>query len=118
MRRGRPVLALGSPGGATIITTVAQMLVERAWTSKTLPELIATPRLSQRNGPTTQVEPGFESTPEGQALLARGHRFNVVTAQHGEIGAATAIEFAENGRQIAAAEPVRRGGGSAMVVRP
>jgi gamma-glutamyltranspeptidase/glutathione hydrolase len=117
-RDGRPALAVGSPGGATIITTVAQILLEGAWTAKTLPELIATPRLSQRNSATTQVEPGFEQTHEGQALLARGHRFSVVTAAHGEIGAATAIEFLRGGRLLAAAEPARRGGGSAMTVAP
>ena len=35
-----------------------------------------------------------------------------------EIGAATGIEFLPGGRFLAAAEPVRRGGGSAQVVRP
>jgi gamma-glutamyltranspeptidase/glutathione hydrolase len=35
-----------------------------------------------------------------------------------EIGAATAIEFQRDGRMVAAAEPVRRGGGSAIVVNP
>ena len=35
-----------------------------------------------------------------------------------EIGAATGIEFLGAGRLLAAAEPVRRGGGSAMVVTP
>jgi gamma-glutamyltranspeptidase/glutathione hydrolase len=35
-----------------------------------------------------------------------------------EIGAATGIEFLDNGRLLAVAEPVRRGGGSAAVVRP
>ena len=46
-----------------------------------------------------------------------GHRFATPPAP-GEIGAATAIEFRNEGRRfIAAAEPVRRGGGSAMVVR-
>jgi gamma-glutamyltranspeptidase/glutathione hydrolase len=35
-----------------------------------------------------------------------------------EIGAATAIEFGPGNTMTAAAEPVRRGGGSAMVVSP
>jgi gamma-glutamyltranspeptidase / glutathione hydrolase len=35
-----------------------------------------------------------------------------------EIGAATGIEFLRRGRVLAAAEPVRRGGGSALVERP
>ena len=35
-----------------------------------------------------------------------------------ELGAATGIEFGPGGRLIAVAEPVRRGGGTAGVVRP
>ena len=35
-----------------------------------------------------------------------------------EIGAATGIEFLGGGQTLAAAEPVRRGGGSAAVVQP
>jgi gamma-glutamyltranspeptidase/glutathione hydrolase len=35
-----------------------------------------------------------------------------------EIGAATGIEFVGRHGLLAAAEPVRRGGGSALVVRP
>jgi gamma-glutamyltranspeptidase / glutathione hydrolase len=33
-----------------------------------------------------------------------------------EIGAATGVTIAPGGRMIAAAEPVRRGGGSAMAI--
>jgi gamma-glutamyltranspeptidase / glutathione hydrolase len=52
---------------------------------------------------------------EGQALAAQyGHRFSMTS----EIGAATGIEFLAGGRVLAAAEPVRRGGGSAMVEEP
>ncbi len=35
-----------------------------------------------------------------------------------EIGAVTGIEFLAGGRTLAAAEPLRRGGGSAAVVDP
>ena len=48
-RHGRPCLAVGSPGGATIITTVLQILVDRLDLGKSLPEAIAAPRVSQRN---------------------------------------------------------------------
>jgi gamma-glutamyltranspeptidase/glutathione hydrolase len=114
LKGGKPVVALGSPGGATIITTVLQLLVERLDLGKTLPEAIATPRLSQRNTVTTQAEPAFFGTPEEAALLARGQVFSSVP----EIGAATGIEFLPGGLVRAAAEPVRRGGGSAMVEEP
>ena len=113
-RAGAPFLALGSPGGATIITTVLQMLVDRVDFGLTLPQAIADPRASQRNALNTGAEPAFLSTSERTALEARGHHFT----NAGEIGAAAAIEFLPGGGVLAAAEPVRRGGGSAMTERP
>ena len=114
LRDGEPLLAVGSPGGSTIITTVLQILIDRLDLGMTLPEAIADPRLTQRNTTTTQAEPAFLATAEATALKARGH----VLAANPEIGAATGIEFLGGGRLLAAAEPVRRGGGSAMVVAP
>lgn len=111
---GRPFLALGSPGGATIITTVLQMLLDRVDLGMTLPQAIADPRASQRNAVNTGAEPAFLATPERTALEDRGHRF----VNAGEIGAATGIEFLAGGGVLAAAEPVRRGGGSAMTELP
>jgi len=119
---GKPLLALGSPGGSTIITTVLQILVERLDLGQTLPQAIAAPRASQRNGTTTSVEPAFLATPEAQALSdvygTYGHRFVPATPNPpAEIGAATGIEFLSRGRLRAAAEPTRRGGGSAMAIK-
>ena len=111
---GRPFLALGSPGGATIITTVLQMLLDRVDLGMTLPQAIADPRASQRNAVNTGAEPAFLATPERTALEGRGHHF----VDAGEIGAATGIEFLAGGGVLAAAEPVRRGGGSAMTELP
>jgi gamma-glutamyltranspeptidase/glutathione hydrolase len=111
---GNPFLALGSPGGATIITTVLQILVDRLDLGMTLPQAIADPRASQRNALNTGAEPAFLATPERAALEARGHHF----VNAGEIGAAAGIEFLAGGRVLAAAEPVRRGGGSAMTEQP
>ena len=113
-RGGRPFLALGSPGGATIITTVLQMLLDRVDLGMTLPQAIADPRASQRNAVNTGAEPAFLATPERTALEGRGHHF----VDAGEIGAATGIEFLAGGGVLAAAEPVRRGGGSAMTELP
>jgi gamma-glutamyltranspeptidase/glutathione hydrolase len=113
-RDGRPVLALGSPGGATIITTVLQTLVNVLDFGLPIDQALAAPRLSQRNTQTTNVDGGFERTPEAQALAALGHRW----APTGEIGALTAIAFNPDGSVTAAAEPARRGGGSAAVERP
>jgi gamma-glutamyltranspeptidase/glutathione hydrolase len=111
-RNGRPVLAVGSPGGSMIITTVLQVLLERLDLGKTLPEAVAAARASQRNTLETVSEAGFAS--ERPGLEARGHRFATTFP---EIGAVTGIEFLDRSRFLAAAEPVRRGGGSAAVVR-
>jgi gamma-glutamyltranspeptidase / glutathione hydrolase len=111
---GKPFIATGSPGGSTIPPTVLQVLFERLDLGATLPQAIARPRAAQRNGTTTTAEPAFINSPEGQALLARGHFYSSTS----EIGAVTGIEFLSDGRTLAAAEPVRRGGGSAAVVSP
>lgn len=114
LKSGKPFLALGSPGGSTIITTVLQILLDRLDLGMTLPQAIADPRASQRNGFNTSAEPAFLASPARTALEARGHHF----VNGGEIGAATGIEFLPGGGVLAAAEPVRRGGGSAMVESP
>jgi gamma-glutamyltranspeptidase / glutathione hydrolase len=113
--RGKPFLAVGSPGGSTIIGAVAQVLFDRIDMGRSLPAAIAAPRGVQRNTPTVTAEQAFIASPEGQELASRyGHAFTAT----GEIGAVTALEFFKRNRVLAAAEPVRRGGGSAAVVRP
>ncbi len=111
---GRPVLALGSPGGSTIITTVLQLLINQVDFGMSLPDAIAAPRASQRNTTLTTAEPAFLSSPEAAGLQALGQKFTSTD----EIGAATGIAFLRGGLFQAVAEPVRRGGGSAMVVNP
>ncbi|MGW2024153.1 gamma-glutamyltransferase [Streptomyces decoyicus] len=113
LRHGRPVVALGSPGGATIITTVLQTLVNHLDRGMPLVDAIAAPRASQRNAAATELEPGLWNSPVRGQLEAIGHAFK----QNPEIGAATGVQRLPDGRWLAAAEKVRRGGGSAMVVR-
>jgi gamma-glutamyltranspeptidase/glutathione hydrolase len=118
LKDGRPLLAVGSPGGATIITTVLQILVNRLDFGMTLPQAIAAPRASQRNTPTTQAEQAFIDR-YGPQLTALGHSFSLVPGPPvGEIGAATGLEFLGHGKIQAVAEPLRRGGGSALVLSP
>ncbi|WP_456695491.1 gamma-glutamyltransferase [Aeromicrobium sp. P5_D10] len=119
-KNGQVKYVLGSPGGATIITTVLQILLNRVDLGMTLPEAVAAPRASQRNAATTSAEPEFITAyqdllaPYGQQLTPSGDQFTSAA----EIGAAAAIEVDRHGRLTAVAEPKRRGGGSAMVVRP
>ena len=114
---GAPYMAVGSPGGSTIIGTVLEILVNRLDLGQTLPQAIAAPRAVERNTATAQAEQAFIDSLEGQELKALGHVF-APPAPPGEIGAATGIELTDGGGMIAAAEPVRRGSGAAGVVTP
>src|SRR5690606_2652840 len=113
-RHDRPVVALGSPGGSTIITTVLQTLTGFLDRGLPLADAIAAPRASQRNTARTDLEPGLYDSEVRQRLESIGHSFT----RNPEIGAATAVQRLPGGAWLAAAERERRGGGSAMVVRP
>jgi len=114
MRDGKPFLAVGSPGGATIITSVSQTILGYLDRDLSLVDAIAAPRLSSRNGSSEAAEPALLASPVAAGLQALGHTLS----NAGEIGAVTAIRSLGNDRFEAAAEPTRRGGGSAMVVHP
>ena len=110
---GEPFLAVGSPGGSTIITTVLQILVNRIDLGMTLPDALAAPRATQRNTAAVAAEPAFLRRRRSPRSAALGHTFSTTA----EIGAATGIErlgtaVAGRGR----AGPAR--GGAAAVVRP
>ncbi|KRA31209.1 MULTISPECIES: gamma-glutamyltransferase [unclassified Nocardioides] len=120
LRDGDPVLALGSPGGSTIITTVLQVLLNRLDLGMSLPEAVAAPRASQRNTTAVTAEQAFIDA-YGAALGGYGHTLTVAGppgTSAAEIGAVAAIELGPDGQLTAVAEPTRRGGGSAMVVDP
>ena len=106
------LLAFGSPGGSTIITTVLNIAVNVMDFGLTLEDAIAAPRLSQRNSGVTLVDQAFEDTTVGQALLARGHQLTSTE----EIGAATSIFVKPDGVATAVVEPIRRGRGSAQAL--
>ena len=127
LRKGKPFLAVGAAGGATIITTVLGVLTNRIDLHMRLPEAIAAPRASQRNSQTTQAEPAFISLPTTAALQALGQSFAVSDTSPLDptikipptIGVATALELLNHGRVLAAGETAaRRGGSDAGVVYP
>ncbi|MGZ0152666.1 gamma-glutamyltransferase [Kribbella sp. WER1] len=118
LRGNQPYIAIGSPGGSTIITTVLQTLTNRLDRGMTLPQAIAAPRASQRNTASVTAEQSFIDK-YGAALAPYGHTFTPAGApgsSAAEIGAVAALEFLPGGAILAAAEPTRRGGGAAGVV--
>ena len=120
MRGDRPVLAIGSPGGSTIITTVLQTLINRYDFGMSLPRAVAAPRASQTNAPTTAERAFIDRW--GTVLKRRYGQELTLSGEAGtsaaDIGAVAAVRIGRLGRFVAVAEPRRRGGGSAMVVLP
>jgi gamma-glutamyltranspeptidase/glutathione hydrolase len=108
-RDGALRLVLGSPGGPTITTTVAQIVLQVIDHRRTLEQAIAAPRIHHQWLPDAiWYEPGVpESTL--QALAARGHALDLEE----RIGHANCIEVdAKTGERHAVAD-VTRGGGAA-----
>jgi gamma-glutamyltranspeptidase/glutathione hydrolase len=114
LKNGKPAFTIGSPGGATIITTVLQSIVNYVDLGMPMHAAIDAPRLSERNGAETSVEPGFTGTAQAQALEAFGHKWE---AKPEEIGAANALVFNPDGTVTAVSESRRHGGGAALVQR-
>lgn len=114
LRHGRPFLAVGAAGGATIITTVLQILINRIDLHMTLPAALAAPRASQRNSPTTQAEPAFIAEATTPGLEQLGQKFAVSNTSPLDptitipptIGTASGLEILPHGRVLVAAEPV------------
>ena len=105
---GKPVLALGSPGGSTIITTVLQILLNRLDLGMTLPEAIADAagQPAQHGRRAGRAAPSTRTGADGAWATRSSH-----PPAPGEIGAATGIEFLPSGRLLAvgrAGAPRRR----------
>jgi gamma-glutamyltranspeptidase/glutathione hydrolase len=109
---GKPAFSIGSPGGATIITTVLQTIVNHVDLGMTMDQAVDAPRLSERNGAHTDVEPGYAATAAAKSLEKYGQRWDSTPE---EIGAANALLFNADGTVTAVSEGKRHGIGSALV---
>jgi len=125
LRNGRPEFAIGAAGGSTIITTVVQILMNHVDFGMSLPAALAAPRVSQTNSSsnTSLAEPDFYNSALAQQLTSQyGEKFSLATGSILPLdnypGDATALQMLGHGRAEAIAEPVRLGGGSALVVQP
>ena len=102
--QGRLELALGSPGGSTIPTTVAQVIVHWVDDRMRLDEALGAPRLHAQWRPEpVQVEPNGLEAATAKALEARGH---VLQPTPRPIGNAQAVRIEwETGLREAASDP-------------
>ncbi|HEY2279955.1 MAG TPA: gamma-glutamyltransferase, partial [Streptosporangiaceae bacterium] len=123
LQHGKPVFSIGAAGGSTIITTILQTLINHVDFGMSLPNALAAPRVSNTNSATSSAEPLFYNSAVAKQLTSQyGEKF---TETGGAIlpldyypGDATALQVLGGGKVEPIAEPVRLGGGSALVVHP
>ena len=88
-----------------------------------LPAALAAPRVSQTNSATSLAGPDFYNSALAKQLTSQfGEKFTLATGPILPLdhypGDATALQVLGRGRLEAIAEPVRLGGGSALVANP
>jgi len=103
---GQPLIAYGSPGGATIINSVLNVTLNLIDHKMTLPDAIRAPRVSVTNtGSAISLEPGFpQITRDG--LLSLGYTLPATA----DIGSVQAVLLdPKTGQQYGAADSRRDG---------
>ena len=110
LKDGKPVLALGSPGGPTIINTVLEVIVNVIDFGMNVQDAVNWPRFHHQWLPDElRMEPGF--SPDTVALLEkRGYTVKRVNAQ----GECAAIALPERLARRRARSPHRRHGGRTL----
>ncbi len=106
LQDGEPVLALGSPGGRTIVATVAQVLVHVLEHGLGLEEAIQAPRLYSSDYPEVLWETGFTASARAE-MEARGHQLADAPSKLGGVQAAQRLDA---GAWVGVADDRRSGG--------
>ncbi len=108
--QGRLWLAVGSPGGSTIPSAVAQVISHLVDDGMTLTQAVGASRIHQQLKPETLlVEPDGLEAATARALEARGHRLRFATRPFGNV---QAVRVTPEGWREAASDP-RFGGAPA-----
>ncbi|MFN0070416.1 MAG: gamma-glutamyltransferase [Chloroflexota bacterium] len=106
LRNDRPVLTLGSPGGATIVPTILQILCRVLDNGEALQDAIAAPRLYAGPGRRVTWEDGIDAHVLS-ALQERGH---IIAPEARSIGNVQSIMIDwTSGNLTAVADPRRQG---------
>jgi gamma-glutamyltranspeptidase/glutathione hydrolase len=111
VQNGKPRFVVGSPGGSTIITTVAQILIGAIDYGMTLAEALDGGRIHHQHLPDTiRVEPWTLSEDTVAQLESIGHR---VETRHGYSGRAQGIELGPETGLLYGRSDLRGGGEAA-----
>jgi len=101
---GKPVLAIGSPGGSRIIGYVAQSLISILDKKLPLDQALSLPHLTNRNG-ATELELTSQPNDLQNDLQKIGHKIKLKAMTSG----LHAIQIKTDGSLIGAADPRREG---------
>lgn len=101
---------LGSPGGPTITTTVAQILMQIIDHGRTISEAVRAPRMHHQWLPDSILAESELDPADKAALEQRGHQFRIWDG----IGHANCIEIEPATGGVRAVADVARGGGKAV----
>lgn len=110
LKNGKPFMILGSPGGASIIFSVAETIINVVVFGMPLQQAIDAPRLystSYSGGVSWEI-----GTPKSvlNALAARGHQIaSSPTPLYSPLGSVQAVMWMPDGRMVGAADPRREG---------
>ena len=116
---GGRVVAWGTPGGSTIVTTNFQVLVNLALRGLSLTEAVAAPRFHQQDFPdVVELEREAFDPSWTTALETMGHAIKESRRDPvpGRIGRVHAVSFEPGGQTAAVADPRRSG--AALVAKP
>ncbi len=109
VKDGRPVLAIGSPGGARIITTVSEIISNVIDFGMDVQAAIEAPRIFNRGtGAATDIESRIPAEIRAE-LEKRGHKLAVKGAMDIYFGGAQGIALKTNGELHGGADPRRDG---------
>jgi gamma-glutamyltranspeptidase/glutathione hydrolase len=110
VKDGKLRAVLGSPGGPTITTTVAQVLMQVIDHGRTISQAVRAPRMHHQWLPDSILAESEIDAADKAALEARGHQFRVWDG----IGHANSIEIEPATGGVRAVADVGRGGGKAV----
>ena len=101
---GKPILAIGSPGGSRIIGYVIQSLIEILDNDLALDKALAKGHISNRNG-ASELEKGTEAEKLQARLEALGHEIKLKEMTSG----LHAVQILKDGTRLGASDPRREG---------
>ena len=106
LKDDQPFMALGSPGGPTIIAKVAQTIINVIDHKMPIQQAILTPVIYTAGYPTIRWEPGIDQNTRLE-LMAKGHVFEEKPTYIGNVQAV--IFDYENGQMYGGADNTREG---------